>query len=159
LKSLSIPAVEAGDVIATATLRWLRENRGDAIVASTDKDLHVLIAHGALLWDHFKEEWHDHEWVRNKFGVAPEQLPDLLALMGDASDGVPGVSKIGAKTAARLIQAYGTLEQVMAGAGILKTTIGEKLRKDAELARLSRRLVELKTDVQLGISWRTLEYA
>lgn len=159
LRVVSIPAVEADDVIATAVLRWLRENRGEAIVASTDKDLHVLIAHGALVWDHFKGEWRDREWVKNKFGVYPEALADLLALMGDVADGIPGVSKIGAKTAAKLLQAYGTLDQVMAGAGILKTTLGERLRKEAELARVSRRLVELKTDVQLGVSWKMLEYA
>jgi DNA polymerase-1 len=159
LRVVSIPEVEADDVIATAVLRWLRESRGEAIVASTDKDLHVLIAKGALLWDHFKGEWHDREWVKNKFGVYPESLADLLALMGDASDGIPGVSKIGAKTAARLLQAYGTLEQVMAGAGILKTTLGERLRKEAELARVSRKLVELKDDVQLGVSWKMLSYA
>ncbi|CAN5461696.1 flap endonuclease Xni [soil metagenome] len=159
LRVVSIPEVEADDVIATVVLRWLHEERGEAIIASTDKDLHVLIANGARLWDHFKGEWHDREWVKSKFGVEPEKLPDLLALMGDVSDGIPGVSKIGAKTAARLLQAYGSLEQVMAGAGILKTTLGERLRKDAEMARISRKLVELKTDVKVGVSWKMLAYA
>ena len=83
-RGVAFPSVEADDVIATGVLRWLAEGRGDAIVATTDKDLHCLIAHGALVWDHFKGEWHDDAWVRNKFGVAPERLHDLLALMGDA---------------------------------------------------------------------------
>lgn len=153
-----LPGVEADDVVATCVMRWLQENRGEAIVATTDKDLHVLIAHGALVWDHFKNEWHDDAWVRNKFGVAPELLHDLLALMGDATDGVPGVSKIGMKTAARLLNAYGSLDAVMAGAGILKTPLGERLRAERDILYLSRQLVELKTDVRLGVTWKMLAY-
>jgi protein Xni len=153
-----IPEVEADDVLATCVMRWLGENRGEAIVATTDKDLHVLVAHGALVWDHFKNEWHDDAWVRNKFGVAPELLHDLLALMGDATDGVPGVSKIGMKTAARLLNAYGSLDAVMAGAGILKTPLGERLRAERDILYLSRQLVELKTDVRLGVTWKMLAY-
>ncbi len=153
---VAIPAVEADDVIGTAVLRWINESRGEAIVASTDKDLHGLIAYGALVWDHFNNEWHDRQWVEKKFGVPPEMLPDLLALVGDASDNIPGVSKIGAKTAARLLQSYGNLDGVMAGAGILKDTLGERLRKEREILYLSRQLVELKTDVVLGVTWKRL---
>jgi DNA polymerase-1 len=153
-----LPEVEADDVVATCVMRWLNENRGEAIVATTDKDLHVLIAQGALVWDHFKNEWHDDAWVRNKFGVAPELLHDLLALMGDATDGVPGVSKIGMKTAARLLNAYGSLDAVMAGAGILKTPLGERLRAERDILYLSRQLVQLKTDVRLGVTWKMLAY-
>ena len=156
LTVVSVPEVEADDVIATAILRWLAEGRGDAIVASTDKDLLTLITHGAAIWDHFKGEWHDRAWVLKKFGVEPELLADLLALMGDASDDIPGVSKVGLKTAAKLLNAYGSLGAVMAGAGILRDTLGEKLRKDADLARLSRQLVELKSDVRLGVTWKML---
>jgi DNA polymerase-1 len=158
LQVLMLPEVEADDVIATGVLRWLAEGRGDAVVATTDKDLHALIAHGALVWDHFKGEWHDDAWVRNKFGVAPERLHDLLALMGDPTDGVPGVSKIGMKTAARLLNAYGDLQAVMAGAGILKTPLGERLRAERGILEVSRKLVELKTDVRLGVSWKMLAW-
>jgi len=156
IKVVSIPEVEADDVIATAILRWLSEGRGAAIVVSTDKDLHVLIEHGALIWDHFKNEWHDAAWVNNKFGVPPEQLEQLLALMGDATDGIPGVSKVGMKTAAKLLQAYGSIDAIMAGAGILKNTLGENLRKDASVLAMSRQLVKLKSDVQLGVTWKML---
>jgi len=96
--------------------------------------------------------------VRKRFGVAPERLHDLLALMGDATDGVPGVSKVGMKTAARLLNAYGDLEAVIAGAGILKTPLGERLRAERGILELSRRLVEVKTDVRLGVSWKMLAY-
>jgi len=80
IKVLCIPEVEADDVIATAVLRWLAEGRGEAIVVSTDKDLHVLIQHGALIWDHFKNEWHDSAWVNNKFGVPPERLAEKICV-------------------------------------------------------------------------------
>jgi DNA polymerase-1 len=151
-----IPEVEADDVIGTGILRWLGEGRGDAIVATTDKDLHGLIAHGALVWDHFKGEWHDDAWVRQRFGVAPDLLPDLLALMGDATDGVPGVERIGMKTAARLLNAYGSLDGVMAGAALLMTPVGERLRAGRSILSMSRQLVALKTDVRLGVSWNML---
>ena len=158
LRIVMLPEVEADDVIGTGVLRWLAEGRGEAIIATTDKDLHGLIAHGALVWDHFKGEWHDDAWVRNKFGVPPELLVDLLALMGDVTDGVPGVSKVGMKTAAKLLNAYGDLDAVMAGAGILKTPIGERLRAERDILYLSRQLVQLKTDVRLGVTWNMLAY-
>jgi len=158
MKVVSIPGVEADDVIGTAVLRWLLESRGEAIIASTDKDLHGLIAQGAMVWDHFKGEWHDRKWVEEKFGVPPEMLPELLALTGDASDNIPGVSKVGIKTAAKLLLAYGSLDGVMAGAGILKTPIGERLRKERGLLDVSRKLVELKTDVVMGVTWKMLAF-
>ncbi|WP_426190042.1 5'-3' exonuclease [Massilia sp. DWR3-1-1] len=159
IRVVCVPEVEADDVIGTGVLRWLAEGRGEAIVASTDKDLHCLIASGALVWDHFKGEWHDDAWVRKRFGVAPELLPDLLALMGDVTDGVPGVSKVGMKTAAKLLNAYGDVDAVLAGAGILKTPLGERLRAERTILMLSRQLVRLKTDVQLGVTWNMLALA
>ena len=158
LHVVSLPEVEADDVIGTVVLRWLADGRGEATIASTDKDLHGLIAHGARVWDHFKSEWHDHAWVEQKWGVPAEQLPDLLALMGDVTDSIPGVSKVGVKTAARLLRTYGDLDAIMAGAGILKDTLGETLRKEREMLYLSRQLVQLKTDVRVGVTWNMLAW-
>lgn len=158
LKVICQEGVEADDVIATVVMRWLGEGRGDAIVSSTDKDLHVLISFGALLWDHFKNEWHDRAWVEKKFGVTPEMLTDLLALCGDSTEGIPGVEGIGQKGAAKLLNAYKTLEGIMAGAGILLNSTGQKLRAGRDMAFLSRELVKLKTDVRLGVTWKTLQY-
>ena len=158
LKVVVVDGVEADDVIATAVLRWLGEGRGDAIIASTDKDLLPLIEHGALIWDHFKNEWHDRAWVEKKFGVPPEMLTDLLALAGDATDGIPGIEKIGQKTAAKLLLSYKDLEGIMAGAGILIDPMGRKLRAGRDRASLSRQLVKLKTDVRLGVTWKMLHY-
>jgi protein Xni len=71
---------------------------------------------------------------------------------------VPGVSKVGMKTAAKLLNAYGDVDAVMAGAGILKTPIGERLRAEREILALSRKLVQLKIDVPLGVTWKMLAY-
>lgn len=158
LTVVSAPAVQANDAIATVVLRWLQEQRGEAIIASTDHGLHGLIAEGACVWDHFRSEWHDRHWVEQRFGIPPELLFDLLALVGSAGDTIPGVSKVGGKTAAKLLQSYGSLDQVMAGAGILKNPLGERLRKEHDLLLLSRRLVGLKTDVTLGVTWNMLAY-
>lgn len=158
LSVVCVEGVEADDVIATAVLRWLGEGRGDAVVASTDKDLHVLIACGALLWDNFKNEWHDRDWVMKRFGVPPEMLTDLLALAGDPTDGIPGIEKIGEKTGAKLLNSYQSLEGIMAGAGILLNPLGQRLRAGRDNAFLSRELVKLKTDVRLGVTWKTLQY-
>jgi DNA polymerase-1 len=156
---VTLPEVEADDVIGTVVLRWLAEGRGEATIASTDKDLHCLIGQGARVWDHFKSEWHDHAWVEKKWGVSAEQLPDLLALMGDVTDSIPGVSKVGVKTAAKLLRTYGNLDAIMAGAGILKDTLGETLRKEREMLYLSRQLVQLKTDVKIGVTWNMLAWS
>jgi DNA polymerase-1 len=152
------PGVEADDVIATVVSRWLREDRGEAVVVANDKDTYLLMAQGARFFEYFTGEWRDHAWVEQKYGVPPLRMPDLLALCGDDADGVPGVTGIGVKKAAKLLQSYGDLDGIMAGAGILKDRLGETLRKEKELLFLSRDLVRLKTDVQLGITWNTLSY-
>lgn len=158
LTVVCVEGVEADDVIATAVLRWLGEGRGDVVVSSTDKDLHVLIEHGALLWDHFKNEWHDRDWVVKRFGVPPEMLTDLLAIAGDATDDIPGIEKVGQKTGAKLLNSYKSLEGIMAGAGILINPLGQRLRAGRDNAFLSRELVKLKTDVRLGVTWSVLRY-
>jgi DNA polymerase-1 len=155
---VSVPGMEAGDVIATAVTRWLGEGRGEAIVASAGKDLHALIAHGARMWDGFRNEWHDRQWVEARFGVPPEMLTDLFALVGDSGNGIPGVSKVGVKTAAKLLQSYKTLEGVMGGAGVLMNPLGATLRKERDQAFMSRALVQLKTDARLGITWNSIAY-
>jgi 5'-3' exonuclease len=157
MKPLRVENVEADDVIATGVTRWLAEGRGEAIVATSDKDLHQLIEFGAVVCDPFERgELRDAAWVQKKFGVRPEQLADYLALMGDAVDGVPGVPGIGKKKAAELLQRYGTIDGVMAGAGLLLDTTGKALRGNKSDLYMSRKLVALKTDVTLGVTWKML---
>jgi DNA polymerase-1 len=156
--SVQISEVEADDVIATAVTRWLDKGHGQAVVASTDKDLHQLTAIGASIYHPFDNEQRDAAWVEQKFGVPAALLGDYLALVGDGADEVPGVPGIGAKKAAELLRRYGSLDGVFAGAGILLDTVGRNLRKGKSDALLSRQLVALKTDVVLGVTWKQLAY-
>ena len=83
-------------------------------------------------------------------------MGDLLALMGDAADGVPGVDKVGRKTAAALLRIDGNLERVISNSDKVAGLVGANLRKGIEIARLSRKLVSFKADVSLGLTWRML---
>lgn len=150
---LTVPGVEADDVLATAFYAWSKTGRGPATVMSTDKDLAALIADGARVRDHFTPEWREEAWVQKKFGVPARLLHDVLALMGDDVDGVPGVDKVGAKTAAAWLLEHGSLENLLAAAGAIKGKAGERLREQADRARISRQLVAFKTDIQLGLTW------
>jgi len=156
LAVVCVPGVEADDVIGTVHSHWVACKAAPVVVVSTDKDLCQLIASGARIRDHFKPEWRDAEWVFTKFGVPPEQLGDMLALMGDSSDDIPGVAGIGAKTAAKLLTEHGSLEALLAAAGSVKGKNGERLQEQAEMARLSRQLVELNVSVPVGVTWNSL---
>lgn len=150
-----IEGVEADDVIVTAAHR-VQGKPFKVTVLSTDKDLLVLLRlAGVQVRDHFKPEWRDVAWCEKKFGVGPALLADYLALMGDAVDGIPGVEGVGQKTAAKLLLEHGGLEAVLqaaeAGHSSTKGKLGEKLRAQAAMARLSRQLVGFKTDIDLGI--------
>lgn len=153
---VSIPGVEADDVIATVCNRWLTCKGGKVIIISTDKDLCTLVSDRVIVRDHFKPEWRDESWVLAKFGVYPVQLGDYLALTGDATDGIPGVESIGPKTAAKLLIENLSLTQVLEAADTLKGKVGENLRAGASMAQLSRQLVAFKLDVQVGVTWNQL---
>lgn len=151
-----IAGVEADDTVATATTRAVAAGI-ECVVLSTDKDLVGLMGDKVSIRDHFKPEWRDLAWCMKKFGVPPHLLADLLALQGDSVDDIPGVDGVGAKTAAKLILEHGSLEAVLLAAPGIKGKLGQKLVEQQDIARLSRRLTALKTDVSLGIaSWSEL---
>lgn len=150
-------ALEADDLIASyaraATLRgW------DVTIVSSDKDLMQLVGKCATgggcidMLDTMKNQRIDIPEVVEKFGVPPEKVGDVLALMGDSVDNVPGIRGIGPKTATKLIQEYGDLESALAAAPAMKASkLRESLIEQAEMARLSRVLVQLKEDCPLPI--------
>ena len=156
--TISVPGVEADDVLATAFYRWDTAKRGPVTVLSTDKDLTALAADGARVRDHFNLVWRDETWIVEKFGVGPALLHDLLALSGDSSDDIPGVPGVATKTAAKLLNAHGTLDSVLAAAETVKGKLGENLRASLDLVRLARKLVSFKTDLSLGLTWNSLRY-
>lgn len=153
---IAVAGIEADDAIATLVERWCQASREQVVILSTDKDFLQLLSDQVCIFDHFKGVWRDQAYVMQKYGIKPGQMADLLALMGDAVDGIPGVEKIGAKTAAELLRINGHLERVISNADKVAGQVGANLRKGVEMARLSRKLVSFKTDVQLGLTWKML---
>ena len=158
---LRIDGVEADDVIGTLALEAARE--GSAVTISTsDKDFAQLIrgfdSGGSIrLVNTMSGSVLDsNETVLAKFGVRPDQIVDMLALMGDAIDNVKGVEKCGPKTAAKWLAEYGTLDGVIANADRIGGKIGENLRAALERLPLNRTLVTIKTDVDLELPARAL---
>ncbi len=153
-RAFSLPCIEevgleADDLIASYTRAALDAGWSVTIV-STDKDLMQLIQPGVDMLDPMKSERLGPHAVVEKFGVPPEQLGEVLGLMGDTADNVPGVPGIGPKTAAKLVNEFGTVEQVLAAApSMKKSKMQENLLTYAEQARLSRVLVTLKEDCAL----------
>ncbi len=154
---IAIEGIEADDAIATLAEKWCAANSMDqVIILSTDKDFLQLLSDQVCIYDHFKDQWRDHAYVLEKFGVKPSQIGDLLALMGDAADNIPGVNKVGLKTAAELLRINGNLDRVISNSDKVAGQVGVQLRKGIGQARLSRQLVSFKTDVPLGLTWRRL---
>ncbi len=155
LRLLGVPAVEspgyeADDCIA-AMVERARAGGLDVVICSRDKDMEQLVGPGVTMLDTKTFEHLDAEAIVKKRGVNPEQMIDMLALMGDASDNIPGVPGIGEKTATRLIAQYGTLEELLAHADEIKGKLGERLRAHTEDALRSRDLVRLLPEAPLAI--------
>ncbi|HOX23394.1 MAG TPA: DNA polymerase, partial [Elusimicrobiales bacterium] len=154
LKAVARPGAEADDLIAALCVQ-ARAKGLDVVVVSTDKDLHQLLKdpHVAI-WPGGKEPLRRAEYVKEKFGVEAAQLADYLAIVGDSSDNIPGVEGVGAKTAAQLLNTFGSLEKILqaaeAGAEGLSKSVAAKMQKGKDSAVLSRRLVELDSDMELG---------
>lgn len=146
-----VEGYEADDLISSAVVQAKREGL-EVTIASSDKDLLCLVddeAKVSQLVLSTGEVYRELE-VNQRFGVAPRLMPDLLALMGDSSDNIPGISKVGPKTAAKLLADYGNAENVMVCAGEIKGVIGENIRAHGiERLRLAMSLVKLETDVPI----------
>jgi DNA polymerase I len=148
LTQLEIPGFEADDIIAT--LAKVAKAAGmQVVICSSDKDLMQLCDDDVSVLDTMKNRRLGVEEVREKFGVPPELVGDVLALMGDSIDNVPGVVGIGPKTAAELINKFGSLDALLAGAAEIKGKRGTSIVEARESIRLSRELVRLRDDVPL----------
>ncbi|MGK2900810.1 MAG: DNA polymerase I [Burkholderiaceae bacterium] len=145
---LSVPGIEADDAIGT--LCKAAAAAGYQVIVSTgDKDLAQLVGEHVTLVNTMSNERLDRAGVVAKFGVAPERIVDYLTLVGDTVDNVPGVEKVGPKTAAKWIAEYGSLEGVLAAAPTMKGAAGEHLRKALDWLPQGRRLVTVATDCDL----------
>ncbi|MBA2722135.1 MAG: DNA polymerase I [Methylibium sp.] len=147
---IEVPGIEADDVIGT--LSCAASKRGQCVVVSTgDKDLAQLVDERVTLINTMSNERLDVAGVMHKFGVAPGAIVDYLTLVGDAVDNVPGVEKVGPKTAAKWIAEHGSLDGVIAAADSIKGMAGENLRKALDWLPLGRRLVTVKSDCDLAL--------
>jgi len=164
LAKLGVPvmgqeSVEADDVIATIARKMQREHP-DVIVriVSKDKDLAQLISDHVELFDIYSDESITPDAVFKSEGVMPEQVVDILALMGDSVDNVPGVPGVGPKTAAQLIQQYGSIENLYSHLNEIKGKRRENLEAARESVQLSRELVRLRTDCTVDFDLKDAEW-
>ncbi len=154
IKAMGLPlvmesGVEADDVIGTlATQAEL--NGLNVIISTGDKDIAQLVTEKIALINTMNNQWLDVAGVQEKFGVPPERIIDYLALMGDTSDNIPGVPKVGPKTAAKWLNQFGTLDDIIARADEVKGKVGESLREHLHAIPLSKDLVTIRCDVPLN---------
>lgn len=154
---------EADDVIGTIASRMSAEGH-PVVVVTGDKDMSQLVCENIRVYDMAKENWLDETAVREKFGVAPAQIPDLLALHGDHVDNIPGVEGVGEKTARQILSVCGTIENVVEThidsqlrfRG--RDTVLKRIRDNMEAVRTSRRLATICCDAPIQVSAETLRY-
>ncbi|MBX9812678.1 MAG: DNA polymerase I [Burkholderiales bacterium] len=152
---LVIEGVEADDVIGTLARQAERE--GMRVVISTgDKDITQLVSPGITLVNTMSNETLDEAGVERKFGVKPGRMIDYLALIGDSVDNVPGVAKVGPKTAVKWLSRYGTLDNVIKHADDIDGVVGENLRKARDWLPRARQLLTIKCDVDLPVKIQDL---
>ena len=148
IKIFVVEGVEADDVIGTLAAE--AEQKGISTIISTgDKDLAQLVTKNIKLVNTMKNEVLDIKGVEKKFGVKPEQIVDYLALVGDTSDNIPGVEKVGPKTAVNWLTEHNDIDTIIEKAEEFKGKVGEYLRAGIEQLKLSRQLTEIKKDVKL----------
>ena len=148
LPLLRVPGVEADDVIGTLCREG--EAKGlNVLVSTSDKDLAQIVSDKVTLVNTMSDTVMDRDGVKAKFDVMPEQIIDYLALVGDTSDNIPGVPKVGAKTAAKWLNLYDTADGIIENADEIKGKVGESLREHIEQLKLSRDLATIRTDVDL----------
>lgn len=154
---LMIAGEEADDILGAVAVRAAAEGYA-VVLISGDKDLFQVVGDRVVVRDTMKERTWGPPEVKERYGIPPERIPDLLALMGDSIDNIPGVPGVGEKTARDLLQRFGSLEGVLDRvAEVPKPKLRDALRTHAEQARLSKRLATIRTD--LTVPWTAGELA
>ncbi len=153
IPTLELAGYEADDIICTLAHR-AKSTGIQVVIVSADKDTFQLVDENTIVYDDIRDIRYDVEQVRQKYGVEPGQLPDVFGLAGDASDNVPGVPGIGLKTAAKLINEFGNLENLLANISKVKNSKQqENLKNNIEVATLSKRLVTVDCNVPLEVDF------
>jgi len=155
LPMLQVPGVEADDVIGTLAGQ-ATEAGWETVISTGDKDLAQLVNEQVSLINTMNNSCMDEQCVLDKFGVEPGQIIDYLSLVGDSSDNIPGIPKVGPKTAAKWLSQYGSLDELVAHAGDVKGKVGENLRTNLDQLPLSKELATIRCDLELGLELRDL---
>jgi DNA polymerase-1 len=151
LPLLRVPGVEADDVIGTLAKQGA-ESGYEVLISTGDKDMAQLVGPHVGLINTMSNTRLDRAGVKAKFDVFPEQIVDYLALVGDSSDNIPGITGVGAKTAAKWLHQYPTLDELIAHAGDIGGKVGENLRSEFAMLELSRKLATIDTSLTLDIN-------
>ena len=151
IKLISIPGVEADDVIGTLA-EQAREKEIDAVISTGDKDMTQLVCKNVKVVNTMTGELLDSKGVKKKFGVSPDLIIDYLALIGDTSDNVPGVDKVGPKTAVKWLTEYKNINGIIKNSENISGKVGENLRSGLDQLSLSKELVTIKKDVDLEVT-------
>ena len=155
LPALELAGFEADDIIATLAKKHAAQGL-DVTIVSGDKDLMQVVSNQVRMLDTMKDKVYGPAEVAERFGGGPDKVVEVQALAGDSSDNIPGVPGIGEKTAVKLIAEFGTVEELLARVAEVKGKLQDKLREFGEQALLSKRLVTLKDDLDLGIDYDAL---
>ena len=150
IKLIMIPGVEADDVIGTLA-EQARQKKLNAVISTGDKDMTQLVCENVSVVNTMSGELLDESGVLKKFGVGPELITDYLALIGDKSDNVPGIDKVGPKTAVKWLNEYSDIQGVKENSESIGGKVGENLRSSIEMLDLAHELVKIKTDVELEL--------
>jgi len=156
LPLLQVEGVEADDVIGTLCHDAAAHDM-TVLVSTGDKDLAQLVNDKVTLINTMNDSLLDRDGVKTKFDVYPEQIVDYLALVGDTSDNIPGVPKVGAKTAAKWLNLYGSAAGIVENADEIKGKVGESLRDNVEQLNLSQELATIRLDVELPVAMQDLQ--
>ncbi|WP_326519581.1 DNA polymerase I [Acinetobacter sp. CAAS 2-6] len=151
-----LPGAEADDIIGTLAKRAVQEGH-DVLISTGDKDMAQLVNEHVKLEDSFKDRVMDIQGVYDKFGVWPNQIIDYLTLMGDASDGIMGVPGIGAKTAAKLLNEYGSIGGILENVDKIKGKVGQNIKDNTDGIAIDHQLASIVCDLDLALSWEDLK--
>ncbi|MBY0579555.1 MAG: DNA polymerase I [Burkholderiales bacterium] len=150
-----VEGVEADDVIGTLAVKAQKTGM-KTVISTGDKDLAQLVNPKVTLVNTMSNEWLDEAGVSAKFGVPPDSILDYLTLVGDAVDNVPGVEKVGPKTAVKWLSQYGSLNELMAHSGDISGVVGENLRGARDWLPMAKKLLTIRCDLDLGLDWEDL---
>ena len=156
IKLIMVSGVEADDVIGTLA-EQARQKKLNTVISTGDKDMTQLVCESVSVVNTMSGELLDESGVIKKFGVDPDHITDYLALIGDKSDNVPGVDKVGPKTAVKWLQEYSDIEGVISNAESIGGKVGENLRSSIETLKLAHELVKIKIDVPLDLGIEDLQ--